>query len=599
MELVRPTDERFQRRLAAVLMLDIAGYSRLSEADVEGTHSRLRLVMNGVVLPSLARTSGRIVKRTGDGALIEFPSVTEAVRAAISIQRQTAEVESDRPPDRRLRLRMGINLGDIIVDDGDIYGDGVNIAARLEGIGKPGDIILSDAAVQTVDWSGYRFVDLGQQRLKNISRLVRAYRLVMTEDADGQPVAADSGGSPNEAAASVFGERPAVAVLPFRVEAGLADIQSVADAITEDLISALARWRTFPVISRHTVFAYRGRDVDLKSVALQVGARYFVEGSLRRHGAAQRVQIELVDVESMDHLLTEQYDYGTQDISALQDEVVIRIGGAVHPELLRQERDRAVRSPSAEPSAYECLQRGLWHHYRYSPADSEQACGFFRHALSIDKGFAQASAALAITLGHAAHVGWVDRQVCFAEALGHARNAVLADPRDPTAHFALAGIYQHIELPQDAVSQLQEAIQLNPAYAAAYANLALNYCFLGRHDEALGAMETCLRLGAHDPRRFVWLPGLAMSHYLGGRYRDALAACQEALTVKPDHPVAVRYLVATLGQLGRRTEAQAVIHMLRRLDGGIAGSEAYLRRFFKVEATVQHIVDGLRKAGLD
>lgn len=588
--------ERFHRRLAAVLAMDVAGYSRLTEADVEGTHRRLRTIMNGIVQPALADAGGRIVKKTGDGALVEFPSVAEAVRAAMRIQRATGEIESDRPPEQQIRLRMGINLGDIIVEADDIYGDGVNIAARLEGLAQPGDIVISESAVQTTDRTGYSFIDLGTQRLKNITRPVRVYRIVPAGiEAEGESVAAARGAS----LVPGFGERPAIAVLPFKHQGANADQEYFADSITEDIIMELARWRSFPVIARNSVFTYKGRDVDLKSVALQLGVRYIIEGNLRRFGTRVRTSIQVVDVETMDNLLADQYEYEVNNLLAIQDEIVPTIVGAISPELLRHERERAARAPPQNANAYELYQRGTWHLYRYTKEDNEKSGEYFGHVLEIDPGYAKASAGLAIALWQAVHAGWAsDRKVSHEQALAHGRNAIQADPRDPQGHYALGATLLNASFPLEAVPHLREAVRLNPSHALAHANLAFASNFLDRPNEALLEIELALRLNPHDPLRFLSLPAAAISHYLAGRYRDALVACQEALAAKPEYSVPIRYLVATLGQLGRRAEAQPVIPLLRRLDRDLAGTEAYLRRMY-VPSALDRILEGLRKAGFD
>jgi adenylate cyclase len=589
--------ERFNRRLAAVLAMDVAGYSRLTEADVEGTHRRLRNIMNGIVQPALNDAGGRIVKKTGDGALIEFPSVAEAVRAAVRIQHYTVEMEGDRLPEQRIRLRMGINLGDIIVESDDIYGDGVNIAARLEALAQPGDIVISESAMQTTDRTGYSFIDLGMQRLKNITRPVRVYRIVRATngDVEGATAAAVQASS----LVPGFGERPAIAVLPFKHHGADADQEHFADGITEDIITELARWRSFPVISRNSVFTYKGRDVDLKSVALQLGVRYVVEGSLRRLGTRMRTSVQAVDVETMDNLLAEQYDYEVGDLFAIQDEIVRTIVGAISPELLRHERERVARAPPHNANAYELYQRGTWHHYRYTKEDNEKAREYFGRALEIDPTYAHASAGLAIALWQAAHMAWAsDRKAVFEQALAHGRSAIQADSRDPAAHFALGGTLVSAGFPSEAIPHLREGVHLNPSHAGAHAFLAFAFNFLDRPEEARPEIALALRLSPHDPRRFLWLPALAISHYLAGRYRDALASCQEALTAKPEYPVAIRYLTATLGQLGRPAEARAVIPLLRRLDSNLAGTEAYMRRIF-VASAADRILEGLRKAGFE
>jgi len=510
------------RRLAAVLAMDVAGYSRLTEVDVEGTHQRLRTIMNEIVQPALADAGGRIVKKTGDGALIEFPSVAEAVRTAMHIQRSATEIESEKPPETRIRLRMGINLGDIIVESDDIYGDGVNIAARLEALAQPGEIVISEAAVQTTDRTGCRFIDLGTQHLKNITRPVRVYRIVPAgTEANGESAVAERPAS----LVPGFGERPAIAVLPFKHEGGDAGQEHFVDAITEDIITELARWRSFPVISRSSMFTYKGRDVDLKSLAVQLGVRYVVEGSLRRLGTRMRTSVQVVDVETMDNLLAEKYEYEVDDLFTMRDEIVSTIVGAISPELLRNERDRASRAPQPNANAYELYQRAAWHLFRYTRENNEKARKYLSNVLDMDPGYAKASAGLAIAFWQAAHAGWTSDRKAFHEmGLAHGRNAVLADSRDPAAHFALGATLLSAGSPHEAIVHLREALRLNPSDAQAHANLAFASNFLDRPNEALREIELALRLSPHDPLRFLWLPAVAISHYLAGHYRDALGA---------------------------------------------------------------------------
>jgi TolB-like protein/class 3 adenylate cyclase len=586
--------ERLHRRLAAVLAMDVAGYSRLTENDVEGTHFRLRAIMDDVVQPALEDAGGRFVKKTGDGALTEFPSVVEAVRAATRIQLSVEERDRDSPHEQRIRLRMGINLGDIIVgDDNDIYGDGVNIAARLEALARPGEIVISEAAVQTTDRTGYSFIDLGVQRLKNIARPVRVYSVV----ASREQVAGTVTTAPSTSLVPGFGERPAIAVLPFKHRSTDPDQELFADAITEDVITALARWRHFPVIARNSVFTYKGRDVDLKAVALQLGVRYIVEGSLRKIGSRIRTSVQALDVETMDNLLAEQYEYGVEELFAAQEEIVRTIVGAIAPEVLRHEQARAVRTPSHSASAYELYQRGAWHDYRYTRDDNQKAREYFLKALEFDPNYAHASAGMAVALWYAAHVGWATDPKQFRdEAIKYARSAIRSDSRDPEGYYALGGTLVNAGSPLEAVAHLREAIELDPSHTAARAHLAFALTSLDRPREALTEIQLALRLSPHEPRRFLWVPALAISHYLSGHYREALAACQDALEAKPDYPVAIRYLVATLGQLGRVPEARAILPLLSRLDGDLGGSRAYIQRIY-VPSAAAHIVEGLQKAG--
>lgn len=585
--------ERLQRRLAAVFALDTVSYSRLMEADGEGTHRRLGGLMNGIIEPALAAASGQVIKRTGDGLLAEFPSVADAIRAAVRVQTEAVATQEGVAPDQKLRFRVGINLGDVIHDAGDIFGDGVNIAARLEGLGQPGDIIVSETAMHAVDRAGYSFVDLGVQRLKNISRPVRAFRVTVSEGTTGR---VDTG---LDKTVPGFGARPAIAVLPFRYSGPDATEQEhFVDGVTEDLIAALSRWRFFPVISRGSVFTYKGRNVDPVDVAQQLGARYVLEGSLRRQGPRVRTGIDLVDADSRQTLLAEQYQYELEDIFAIQDEIVRHAIGALEPELLRHERERALRAPPQNATAYEMFLRGQWHHYRYNRQDNVEAQACFKKALELAPAYAHASAGLALACVHAANVRWGDREVLYNEAMLRGRNSVRVDPRDPMAHLALGLALQNGGYaPAEAAASLQEAVRLDPSNAAAHANLGFVYNFMNRPDQALAEIELALRLSPHDPRRFIWLPAQTIAHYLSGRYRDALMSAQETLRLKPEFPVPLRHLLATLGRLGRAQEAAQVLPLVQKLDGGLAGTEAYLGRMFEPEA-LERILEGLRKAGL-
>ncbi|MGA9869419.1 MAG: tetratricopeptide repeat protein [Acetobacteraceae bacterium] len=583
---------QIQRRLAAVLSMDIVGYSRMSEADVEGTHRKWRAILDGIIAPAIADAAGHIIKGTGDGALVDFPSVSEAVRCAMRIQRETQAREQGEPPDRQIQLRMGINLGDVIVDGDDIYGDGVNIAARLEALAQPGEVVVSESAMQTGDRTGVRFVDLGMRRLKNISRPVRIYRATASDDASST-----GGAERDDDMVTGVSVRPAIAVLPFREHPGAE--AHLADGITEDIIAALAARRLFPVVPRNSAFAYKGRDVDARAVGQQLGARYVLEGTLRRADGRLRCTVQLVDADTMESVLAERYDVEPAEMFAAQEVLVREVVAGMWPELLKHERERAMQTPPQNATAYEMMQRGLWHHHRYTRDDSEQARRLFARALEIDPSYAQASARWAITLIHAGNSGWTDdRKALYREAVAHARNAVQIDPRDPTARYALGLAYHSNGHPEEAIAELREAIALAPNHAGAYANLAFVLNYLDRPEEALPLADQALRLSKHDPRRFMWMPARVISHYLARRYLPALAIARECLLAKPDYPITVRYLVATLGQLGRKEEARPILPLLARLDTNLAGTEAILTSVY-VPSAIRHILDGLKKAGFD
>ena len=575
-------------------MMDVAGYSRLTEADVVGTHDRFRAIMLDIVEPSVAAAAGRIVRGTGDGAVIELPSATDAMRVAMQIQERIGAFEAGQPAERAIKIRIGINLGDIIVDGNDIYGDGVNIAARLEALGRPGDIIVSESAMQTADGNLCKFTDLGIHRLKNINRPVRAYRVLPV----GAPMASDSPDPPLEYITG-FMNRPAIAVLPLRYRSVDGTNQEhLVDGITEDIIIALSRWRFVPVIARGSSFAYKNRIADPIDVGQQLGARYILDGSIRRIGHQVRVSISLVDVETTENLLSDQYQFGIGDIAAIQDEIVAAIVGAIEPELLKSERERAVRTPVQNSNAYELFLRGMWHHSQYTEADNEKARGFFEQTLTIVPAYAHASAALSLALVHATNVGWAGgRHDRFLdEAMQHAHRAVRDDPRDPLAYLARGTAQLALGSLDDALSSLREATVLDPSHAAAHANLSLAYNYLDRPAMARPRIELALRLSPHDPRKFQWLPFLAISHYLQGNYRDALVAAQDAFIARPDYIVTLRCLAMILGQLGKTSEAQSIVALHRRIDSDLSGAVRYISTHY-VPSAAEAMIDGLRKAG--
>ena len=392
-----------------------------------------------------------------------------------------------------------------------------------------------------------------------------------------------------------FGGRPAIAVLPFRSDE---DDAPFADGLTEELINALSRWRSFPVIARNSVFAWRGRDQDMRLVGRELGARYISSGSVRRRASEARVNLDLVDVETGENLLSERHEHAGPDSQAMQDELVVAIAGVLAPEVLKLERERAVQRLPAVPDVYDLYERGMWHRYRNTREDLAAAEALFRQALELDPHYACATAALSLCRNFVAISRWVpDVAAAHDESLALARRAVADDPRDPHAHFALGVACMNVRRQDEAMTELREAIRLNPSHAFAHANLGQLFNLLDRPEEALPQVELALRLNPHDPRRFMWLPYLAASHYLLRRYRECLAACEQALTANPGYPHAVRYMVAALGQLGRTEEAGRLLPLMRRFDGGLAGSEAVCRNVF-VRAAADRIIEGWRLAGL-
>lgn len=587
-------ERKLRRRLAAVMALDAVGYSRLMGADEEGTHRRLTTIFRDRVEPLIKEWGGRVFKRTGDGALVEFASAVDATGCAIAIQHMMPAHEQDRPEDKRIRLRIGINLGDVIAEPGELYGDGVNIAVRLEALAEPGGILVSQLmADQVGDKRGIRFVDLGRKRLKNIQRPVRVCRVEMPE----RPPAAETARR-TSALARAFTDRPAIAVLPFINLGGDPTEEYFADGLTEDVITGLARLRAFPVIARNSTFVYKGKHVDARAVGQELGARYVLEGSVRRSGPRARVVAQLVEAQSNSHLFADQFDRELTELFAVQDEITTSIVGEIEPELLRSERERVARLPPRNFDAYDCLQRGLWHHYRYTRDDGRKAVQWYLKSIDIDPNYAPPCAAMSLTLINAIWSGWIEGGTpSLADALRYAEDAVHLDTRDPQAHFALSVASYHSGKVAQGLLEIKEALRLNPSHAAAYANQAFLLNYVNRPLESLLSVTTAFRLSPHDTRRFIWFPALAGAHYLAGQFDRAVEAGQEGLRLKADYLHSVPYIVAALGQLGRIAEAQRYLPLLRQMDQRLGHTEARLGRLYVDRDALKLILAGLQKAG--
>jgi adenylate cyclase len=582
---------RVRRRLAAIL---VAGYRRLLPGDEADRIAQLRAVLTEIIQPLVGEYDGNLFKQAGDLALSEFESVVEATRCAAALRDSIVETNQTLPPERRIALRIGINLGDIIVERGDVFGDGVNIAARLEALAEPGSIYVSGIVHdQVADKVEYDFEDLGPKELKNIRRPIQVYRM-----AGASVDRPDESGAAAAVSPAVFDEHRAIAVLPFANFSDDAEQEFFADGISEDIISLLAGWRAFPVIARNSTFTYKGQTVDIKKVGQELGARYVLEGSVRKSGHRVRVTAQLIRADTNHHIMAERYDRDLTDLFELQDEIVRAIAGAIEPELLKFERERIAERPQHSEDAYELYQRGMFHHYRQNKAENSEAQGFFRRALEIDAQYPQATAALSIALCSAAMLGWAeDNDACFEQAHELAQRAVTLDPRYPNAHFALGLVCMWTSRSERAIAAFREAIKLNPSFAAAHVLLGQMCLYAGRPEEAIEQAETGIRLSPTDPRLFIWLPALAGAHYLLRHYAEAIEAGRRSWSLNRNWPAGLRYVVAGLAQLDRVEEAQAALAELKRLNPDLAFVERNFRRLYTDPAAVEHILDGLRKAG--
>jgi adenylate cyclase len=443
-------DARAQRRLAAIFAADVAGYSRLMGNDEEGTLAALKECRRALTDPKVAEHHGRIVKTTGDGILVEFASAVDAVRCAVEIQRAMADGNSAIPEDRRIEFRIGINVGDVLIDEGDIYGDGVNIAARLEALASPGAICLSeDAYNQIKNKLTLNVSDIGEQHLKNIARRVRVYAVCIDGPLDRPTLA--------------LPDKPSIAVLPFQNMSDDPGQEYFADGMVEDIITALSWVRWLFVIARNSSFVYKGRAVDVKQIGRELGIRYVLEGSVRKSGGRIRITAQLIDALTGAHLWADRYDRDLADIFAVQDEITSSVAAIIEPALAEAERQRVSRKPPGSLDVWETYQRGLWHFYKYDADENRAAQKLFRRAIQLDPNFAAGHHGLAF----AQHLdSWLYSTPSWTEVarsgLEEARTAVLLDEKDSMAHAVLSFMQERCGDWESAIAEGRAAVSLNP-----------------------------------------------------------------------------------------------------------------------------------------
>ncbi|MGH7047457.1 MAG: adenylate/guanylate cyclase domain-containing protein [Stellaceae bacterium] len=590
---------RVRRQLAAIL---VAGYRQLLPGDEADIFVGLRAVLREIIEPLAGEHAGDIFKQTGELALIAFDSAVEAVRCGAALRDRVADTNQSLANEQRIAVQIGINLGDVIVEGGDVFGDGVNIAARLEALAESGSIYLSESIHDQVAGKvEFDFEYLGPQDLKNIRQPVRVFRMGgRRPDRSGQPAALSLRDAVPSPATTGFDDRRAIAVLPFANFSSDPEQEFFADGITEDIITMLGGWRAFPVIARNSTFTYKGQTVDVKKVGHELGVRYVLEGSVRKSGHRVRITAQLIRADTGHHITAERYDRDLTDLFELQDEITTTIAGAIQPELLKFERDRIADQPQHNEDAYELYQRGMWHHYRHTREDNSKAQSFLRRALTLDKRYPQATAALAITLTSAALLGWTDAaDTCFEQAYDLAQRAVSLDQRFPNAHFALGLVCMWTRRATRGVAAFQDAIKLNPSFAAAHVLLGQMYLYSGHPEETIALAEKGIRLSPSDPRLFIWLPALAGAHYQLGHYAEAIGIGRRSWTLNRNWPAGLRYVVAGLAQLERLDEARAALAELRLLNPDPAFVEGNLKRLYSDPVAVAHILDALRKAGFE
>ncbi len=583
---------RAVRRLAAILAIDMVGYSRHMEADEAGTIARHKGHRNDVIDPIIKEHGGRIAKTMGDGLLVEFGSVVGALESAVRIQRGISKVELAVPKGRRIQYRAGINLGDIVIDGEDILGDGVNIAARLEALAEPGGIFITASVFeQVIGKLDLAFDNLGEQQVKNIRKPVRIYRVrleIMADDREGaEPVF--SGGA----------AKPSIAVLPFQDMSPEKDQEYFADGISEDIITELSRNQSFFVIARNSSFTYKGRSVDVKHVAGELGVRYVLEGSVRKGGSRVRITAQLVDATTGAHVWAERYDRELDDIFAVQDEITTSIVGVVAPELLGAEMQRARRKEPAAMGAWDCVMRANWHVWRLSQENNAQARKFTRQAIDLDPRMARARVIHAMCDIWDVLYGWGENPLkSLASAHDMAREAVEIDSRDAEAHTILGVVTLFTRDFNDATRRLETALQLNVNLAFAHMWGGGYYAFICESEKARKHLKEALRLSPCDPANYWTFAFLGLAEFSDQHYAEAVEWALKSIHLHQAFPTGHRLLAACYAMLGETGRAEAALEDLLCIAPGTTIASTRAGVPWKDAAMMDRYLDALRKAGL-
>ena len=581
-------EQRVERRLAAILAGDVAGYSRLMGVDEEGTLSRLNAHRREFLEPKIADYRGRIVKRTGDGVLIEFASAVDATRCAVEIQRGMIERNAPVPQGRHIELRIGIHVGDISIEDGDIFGDGVNIAARLEGIAQPGGICISEDAYRQVHGKlDTTFRDAGEHQLKNIAQPVRIYQL-------------QQNGSPTGIAGPTLPQKPSIAVLPFQNMSDDPGQEYFADGIVEELITGLSRLRWLFVTSRTSSFQFKGQHVDMREIAKRLNVRYVLEGSVRKAGTRLRITGQLIDAATGAHIWAERYDGAMDDIFDLQDKITSNVVSAIEPSVRAAEIERATRKRPENLDAYDCYLRALAQHYRATRESCDEGVRLLEIALSLDQSYVPASALAAWFYFLRVLSGWTTSPQDEAARGLHQARAALELGRDDPVALSLAG-WVVATLGHDVeagVAAAEQAVHLSPNSAQVVDLLGYLLTLSGNQETALERFATAVRLSPGDPVSYRFNTGAGIACLLMGRYDDAVAFCEKARRSHGKWGPIFRILAAGYAHLGQTQKASEALVRYRELEP--SASIAHLRRqlpYRNVEQA-EHLWEGLRKAGL-
>lgn len=535
------SDGRSERRLTAILAADVAGYARMLAADEARTLAQFTAHVSEALAPTVVRHGGRIVKTMGDGVLAEFPSTVAALVCAVEFQQAMAERNRSAPAP--MSFRVGVNAGDVVCEGGDVFGDAVNVAARIEAIAPPGGVCVSERvredALGRVDFA---FEDAGPQKLKNIDRPVRVFRVQIDGLAPQRPALA-------------LPDKPSVAVLPFDNLSGDPTQEYFADGVTEDIITALSRWRWFFVIARNSSFIYRGRAVDVRQVGRELGVRYVLEGSVRKSGERVRVAAQLIDATDATHIWSDTFDRDLTNLFAMSDEITRDVVNAIEPAMQHTEGARVGRSNIRDLSAFDCFQRGMWHLNMVTAEDCDHAEQLFRETIRRDPELSLGHIGLSRILYGKVIYGWsANSDADIAEARAAAETAVRLDPRDSWARQAHSGALLFLGLHEEALDEAQAAISLNPNCGLGHARLGQALVYAGRPAEAAVVILRAMRHNPYDPQIGAHLTILALAYFHAGQYEDAARRAQAALAHNDLRAAGIE--AASLARLGRVDEAR-------------------------------------------
>ncbi len=579
-----------ERKLTAILSADVKGYSRLMGEDEEAT-IRTLTAYRAVMTTRIQQQHGRVVDSPGDNLLAEFASVVDAVRCAVEMQHELKTRNAELPTQRKMEFRIGINLGDGVVEGERLYGDSVNIAARLESLAEPGGICISGTVYDQIkNKLSLEYESLGEQTVKNIAEPVRVYRVQM------KPRTVVPTTSTEQASTLALPDKPSIAVLPFTNMSGDPEQEYFSDGITDDLITDLSKLSGLFVIARNSVFTYKGTAVNVGEVSRKLGVRYLVEGSVRKAGNRVRINTQLVDATTGGHLWADRYDRELQDIFALQDEVTQKIVFALKVMLTPEEQVRFRQAPTDNLEAYDSFLRGQACFWRFTNEANVQARQLFERAIALDPQYAGAYAALGWT--YLIEWAWQrspDPQV-LAQAFALAQRAVVLDDSLPLTHTMLGVAYLWQKQHEQAIAEGERATTLGPNYADGYAWLGHLFYFAGQPEEAIAAAEQALRLNPHDP--FFSLFNLGSAYRLTGHYEKASVALQRVLHRNPDFLPAHVQLLVTYSESGQEAKAKAEATEILRINPNFSLEVARQRLPFKDQAELERLLAGLRKAGL-